>query len=403
MNQAIRDQFPILSRQVNKRPLVYFDNAATTQKPLRVINALDRYYREMNSNIHRGVHFLSQEATEAYEAVRKQTAGFIHASSEREIIFTRGTTESINLVASSFGQAYLKPGSEVVISTLEHHSNIVPWQLACERHGALLKVVPVDDEGNIDQGVYRSMLNHQTAIVAVAHVSNALGTVNPVGEMIAEAHHKGIPVLIDGAQAVAHLKVDVQALGADFYCFSSHKMYGPMGIGVLFGREEILTQLPPYQGGGEMIEKVSFEKTTYNELPFRFEAGTPNVGDAIAFGEAMYFMQEIGYDHLRSHEELLIQYALHRLSEIPGIRFIGNPAQRSGVISFGINHLHPYDIGLILDKFGVAVRTGNHCAQPLMDRFRIPGTVRASFGVYNTTEEVDIMMDALFKALEMLQ
>lgn len=403
MNTQIRAQFPILERKVNNRPLVYFDNAATTQKPMRVIDALDRYYRQMNSNIHRGVHFLSQEATAAYEGVRQQAARFINAPDHRTIIFTRGTTESVNLVAHSFGQARLKPGSEVIVSEMEHHSNIVPWQLACERYGAMLKVIPVTDSGELDLNGYKELLNPNTALVAVTHVSNALGTVNPVKEIIFQAHRLGVPVLIDGAQAVAHLPVDVQDLGADFYCFSSHKMYGPMGIGVLYGREQLLESLPPYQGGGEMIERVSFDGTTYNELPFRFEAGTPNVGDAIAFGEAMHFLEETGFETLKNHEEALLSYAMDKLGKLPGIRFIGEPAERSGVISFMIRGLHPYDLGMILDKFGVAVRTGNHCAQPLMERFGIPGTVRASFSVYNTNEEVDKMIEALEKAIEMLQ
>ncbi len=403
MNSQIREQFPILGRQVNGRPLVYFDNAATTQKPERVIESIGRYYREMNSNIHRGVHFLSQEATTAYEEVRQQTARFINAPSHRSIIFTRGTTESINLVAHSFGQARLKPDSEVIVSTMEHHSNIVPWQLACERFGAHLKVIPVDASGDLDLEAYQNLLSSKTALVAVTHVSNALGTVNPVKEIISIAHRIDVPVLIDGAQAMSHMPVDVQELGADFYCFSAHKMYGPMGIGILYGREELLETLPPYQGGGEMIERVSFEGTTYNELPFRFEAGTPNVGDAIAFGEAMHFIHEIGFERLRKHEQELLGYAMGRLQEIPDIRFVGQPKERSGVISFLVGNLHPYDLGMILDKFGIAVRTGNHCAQPLMEEYGIPGTVRVSFAVYNTTSEVDRMMDALEKAIEMLQ
>jgi len=403
MNKEIRDQFPILSREVNKRPLVYFDNAATTQKPLCVIDALGRYYREINSNIHRGVHFLSQEATEAYEGVRRQTAAFINAASHREIIFTRGTTESVNLVASSFGRKFLSPGRTVLVSGMEHHSNIVPWQMACEASGATLKVIPVDDRGELTMEALPSLLTPDTAIMAVTHISNALGTVNPVKEMIRMAHERNIPVLLDGAQAIPHMQVDVQDLNADFYCFSSHKMYGPMGIGILYGREELLEQLPPYQGGGEMIEKVSFDRTTYNELPFRFEAGTPNVGDAIAFGEAIRFITHTGYDVIAQHENDLLEYTTRRLRDIPGIRFVGEAATRAGVVSFLAENTHPYDIGMILDKFGIAVRTGNHCAQPLMDRFGITGTIRISFAVYNTTEEVDAAMEALVRALEMLR
>ena len=403
MNREIRDQFPILGREVNKRPLVYFDNAATTQKPERVIASLGHYYRSMNSNIHRGVHALSQEATEAYEGVRKQVAQFINASSHREIIFTRGTTESINLVASSFGKKFLAPGKEVLISAMEHHSNIVPWQMACEASGAQLKVIPVNDRGELMLEKLPSLLSPKTAIVAVTHISNALGTVNPVKEIIAMAQQHHIPVLLDGAQAIPHMEVDVQALGVDFYCFSSHKMYGPMGIGVLYGREGLLDQLPPYQGGGEMIEKVSFEHTSYNELPFRFEAGTPNVGDAIAFGEAMHFILETGYQKIAAHEKHLIEYTEEKLRQREGIRFVGSAKERAGVISFLVNNIHPYDIGMIMDKFGIAVRTGNHCAQPLMDQYGITGTIRISFAVYNTTEEVDQALKALDKAIDMLR
>lgn len=403
MNSEIRAQFPILSRKVYGRPLVYLDNAATTQKPERVIEALSRYYREMNSNIHRGVHFLSQEATEAYEQVRIHVARFIHAPSPREIIFTRGTTESVNLVASSFGQAFFKPGSEVIISAMEHHSNIVPWQLACERHGAVLRVIPVDDMGELILEELERLITPNTVIVAVTHVSNALGTVNRVKEIIDTAHQHGVPVLIDGAQAVPHMKVDVQELDADFYCFSAHKMYGPMGIGILYGKEQWLEKIPPYQGGGEMIERVTFQQTTYNELPFKFEAGTPNVGDAIAFDQALSFMEEIGYEQIRNHENALIYKVLQGLQTIPGARIIGQPRERSGVISFLIDPLHPYDLGMILDKFGVAVRTGNHCAQPIMDQYGIPGTLRVSFGVYNTVDEMDLMFDALNTAIAMLQ
>ncbi len=402
MNMTLRDQFPILHKTVYNRPLIYLDNAATTQKPLRVIHALEQYYREMNSNIHRGVHFLSQEATDAYEDVRRRIAMFINAGSSEEIIFTRGTTESINLVATTFAKGFLKPGHEVLISAMEHHSNIVPWQMACQASGATLKVIPVNDRGELMMEMLPGLLTNRTSLIAITHISNALGTIVPVKEVTTLAHEKGIPVLIDGAQAIPHLKVDVQLLGADFYCFSAHKMYGPMGIGVLYGRRELLEKLPPYQGGGEMIERVSFEETTYNDLPFRFEAGTPNVGDAIAFREAISFMEETGHETIYQHESNLLQYFLEKLSDIPKIRFIGEAKEKAGVISFLIDKLHPYDIGMILDKYGIAVRTGNHCAQPIMDQFGIPGTVRISLGVYNTREEADQVFEKLKLAIDML-
>jgi cysteine desulfurase / selenocysteine lyase len=403
MNEQIRHEFPLLGRKVNKRDLVYFDNAATTQKPLQVIEALNHYYWTLNSNIHRGVHLLSQEATEAYEGVRQEVAGFINARSHREIIFTRGATEAINLVASSFAKKYLGPGKVVLVSAMEHHSNIVPWQMACESTGAKLKVIPVNDAGELVMEELPALLTPDTAILAITHISNALGTINPVKQLTEMAHRQQIPVLIDGAQAIPHLQVDVQELDVDFYCFSAHKMYGPMGIGVLYGRESMLEEMPPYQGGGEMIDKVSFEHTTYNELPFKFEAGTPNVGDAIAFGEAIRFIQRIGYPAIEKHEEDLLQYATDQLEKIQGIQFVGTALKRAGVVSFLVDNTHPYDVGMILDKFGVAVRTGNHCAQPIMDQFGIPGTIRVSFAIYNTKKEVDALMDALNKTLEMLR
>lgn len=402
MNREIREQFPILGRQVNNKPLIYLDNAATTQKPLRVIGALDNYYREMNSNIHRGVHFLSTEATEAYENVRKRVAAFINAQSDREIIFTRGTTESINLVASSFSKAFLKPGMDVIVSAMEHHSNIVPWQLACEERGAALKVIPINGHGELEMEEFRRLISAKTAIVAVTHISNALGTVNPVKDIIAISHNHGVPVLIDGAQAIPHMQVDVKEFDADFYCFSAHKMYGPMGIGVLYGKEVLLNKMPPYQGGGEMIDKVTFHETTYQEIPFKFEAGTPNVGDAIAFAEAIGFINDTGYDTIGRHEDDLLEYTTSMLAGFPGVRFIGTAGKRAGVVSFIFDKVHPYDIGMILDKFGIAVRTGNHCAQPVMDFFGVPGTIRISFGVYNTREEIDQVSEALQKTLEML-
>ena len=395
----LRSQFPILETQVHGHPLVYLDNAATTQKPLRVIEALDNYYRSLNSNIHRGAHHLAAAATERYEAVRRQVQQFINARHSHEIVFTRGTTESINLVASSFARRYFSGDDEVIVSGMEHHSDIVPWQLA----GATLRPIPFSDEGVLDLEAYEGLFSSKTRIVAVNHVSNTLGTVNPVAEIIRIAHSHGVPVLVDGAQAVSHLKVDVQALGCDFYCFSGHKMYGPMGVGVMYGREELLNELPPYQGGGEMIENVSFERTTYNQLPFKFEAGTPSVGDVIGLGEAINFMQEVGIDNIANHEDDLLRYATENLSHIQGTRIYGTAPHKTSVLSFLVGDAHPYDIGTLLDQLGIAVRTGHHCTQPIMDRYRIPGTVRASFAVYNTRAEVDAFISALERILPMLQ
>ena len=393
--------FPILDTTVYNHPLVYLDNAATTQKPRQVIDALTNYYLTLNSNIHRGAHYLAARATERYEEVRRQVQQFINARSSSEIVFTRGTTESINLVASSFGQG-LREYDEVIVSGMEHHSNIVPWQLACERAGARLKVIPFSDEGVLDLQVYESLFTKRTRMVACCHVSNTLGTVNPVKEIVAMAHAHGVPVLIDGAQAVAHMPVDVQALGCDFYCFSGHKMYAPMGVGVMYGREEILGQLPPYQGGGEMIKDVTFERTTYNELPFRFEAGTPSVGDVLGLGAAIDFMKEQGIESIARHEEELLHYAIKQLKEVPGMRFFGTAPHKAGVVSFLLGNAHPYDVGTLLDKLGIAVRTGHHCTQPVMDRFGIPGTVRASFACYTKRDDIDALVNALNRIAPML-
>ena len=393
--------FPILDTTVYNHPLVYLDNAATTQKPRQVIDVLTNYYLTLNSNIHRGAHYLAARATERYEEVRRQVQQFINARSSSEIVFTRGTTESINLVASSFGQG-LREYDEVIVSGMEHHSNIVPWQLACERAGARLKVIPFSDEGVLDLQVYESLFTKRTRMVACCHVSNTLGTVNPVKEIVAMAHAHGVPVLIDGAQAVAHMPVDVQALGCDFYCFSGHKMYAPMGVGVMYGREEILGQLPPYQGGGEMIKDVTFERTTYNELPFRFEAGTPSVGDVLGLGAAIDFMKEQGIESIARHEEELLHYAMKQLKEVPGMRFFGTAPHKAGVVSFLLGNAHPYDVGTLLDKLGIAVRTGHHCTQPVMDRYGIPGTVRASFACYTKRDDIDALVNALNRIAPML-
>ena len=399
---SIRSQFPILDQKVYGKPLVYFDNAATTQKPQSVIDTLCRYYQTLNSNIHRGAHYLAAEATEEYEQTRRAVQQFINARHSHEIVFTRGTTESINLVAASFGQRFLKDGDEVVVSAMEHHSNIVPWQLACEQQGAKLRVIPFDDDGVLDLEALRGMLNEKTRIVAVNHVSNTLGTVNPIRLIVDIAHSHGIPVLVDGAQAISHFAVDVQELGCDFYCFSGHKMYGPMGVGVMYGREELLEQMPPYQGGGEMIKDVTFERTTYNELPFKFEAGTPAVGDVLGLHSAIRFMQQTGIENIARHEKELTEYATERLLQIEDLRIYGRAKEKTSVISFLVGNAHPYDVGTLLDKLGIAVRTGHHCTQPIMDRYGIPGTVRASFAVYNTREEVDVLISAIERIAPML-
>lgn len=395
----IRSQFPILGTKVHGHPLVYLDNAATTQKPQTVIDALSDYYTHLNANIHRGAHHLAAVATDCYEEVRRQVQHFIGAAKSEEIIFTRGTTESINLVASCFSKRFFLGHDEVIVSGMEHHSNIVPWQLA----GATLRPVPFSDDGVLDIEAYCRLFNPNTRLVAVTHVSNTLGTVNPVKEMIHIAHSHGVPVLVDGAQAVSHLKVDVQALECDFYCFSGHKMYAPMGVGVLYGREPILSQLPPYQGGGEMIEDVRFDRSTYNHLPFRFEAGTPSVGDVIGLGSAIGFLESLGLDNIAAHEDDLLHYATIRLLSIPGVRLLGTAPHKTSVLSFLVGHAHPYDVGTLLDQLGVAVRTGHHCTQPVMDHYGIPGTVRASFAAYTSRDEVDLLVDALHRILPMLE
>lgn len=397
-----REDFPILEQQVYKKLLVYLDNAATTQKPRVVIDAMTHYYETINSNIHRGVHALSQKATEEFEIARRCVQQFINAAHDYEVIFTRGATESINLVASCFGRTFIGEGDEIVISAMEHHSNIVPWQFLCEERGAKLKVLPFDDDGVLCLDQLESLITPRTKIVAVTHVSNTLGTCNPVAEIIRIAHAHNVPVMVDGAQAVAHQPVDVQALDCDFYCFSGHKMYGPMGIGVMYGKEEWLNRMKPYQGGGEMISTVTFEKTTYNELPFKFEAGTPAVGDAIGLRTAIEYMQRIGLPNIARHEEELLQYATGQLLQIDGLRIYGRAPHKAAVISFLVGNIHPYDLGVLLDHQGVAVRTGHHCTQPIMDRFGIPGTVRASFALYNTREEVDTLVSAVGRAVQML-
>jgi len=400
--QQIRADFPILAEKIYNKDLIYFDNGATTQKPRSVVEKMEEGYYHLNANIHRGVHYLSQKATEAHEAARSTVAEFLHAGKREEIIFTRGTTEAINLVATSFGEAFCKAGDEVIVSVMEHHSNIVPWQMLCERKGMKLRVIPMNERGELDLDVYKSLLNERTKIVSVAHVSNVLGTINPVAEIIRLAHELNVPVLVDGAQAVPHIPVNVQELDADFYVFSAHKIYGPTGIGVLYGKENLLNAIPPYQGGGEMIATVTFEKTTYNELPFKFEAGTPDYIGSTALAEALRYVQKIGLENIANHEHELLTYGTERLLEIEGMRIIGTAENKSSVISFLVGNIHPYDIGMLLDKLGIAVRTGHHCAQPLIDSLGIPGTVRASFAFYNTKEEIDVFIDALKRVVGML-
>jgi cysteine desulfurase/selenocysteine lyase len=398
---AIRKDFPILSVEVNGKPLVYFDNAATTQKPQQVIDALIDYYTRYNSNVHRGVHHLSQVATDAYEGARLKMSKLLNAPSASELIFTRGTTESINLIAFSFGEAFVNEGDEIIISTIEHHSNIVPWQLLCQRKKAVLKVIPVFDNGVLDLEAYRGLFSEHTKLVAVGHISNALGTINPIAEMIRMAHEHSVPVLIDGAQGLPHGRVDVQALGCDFYCFSGHKMYGPTGIGGFYGRLELLDQMPPYQGGGEMIKNVSFAGTTFNDVPYKFEAGTPNIADAIGLAAAVDYMESIGWEAIEKQEHALLLYATEKLINEGGITIIGTAPEKASLISFLVDGVHPLDAGTIIDHFGIAIRTGNHCAQPLMDRFGVTGTMRASFSFYNTFEEIDSLMAAIQKVKQM--
>lgn len=397
----IRDDFPILSRTVYGKPLVYLDNGATTQKPRAVVEAITEEYYSVNANVHRGVHFLSQRATELHEASRETVRRFINARSTNEIVFTRGTTESINLLAYSYGEACLKAGDEVLLSTMEHHSNIVPWQLLQARKGIVLKVIPMNDRGELLLDAYRELFTERTRLVCVAHVSNVLGTVNPVKEMIRTAHSHGVPVLIDGAQSIPHMPVDVQELDADFYVFSGHKVYGPTGVGVLYGKEDWLDRLPPYQGGGEMIQHVSFERTTFNELPFKFEAGTPDYIGTTALARALDYVTALGMDRIAAHEHDLTTYAMERLRQVPGMRIFGEAAEKGSVISFLVGDIHHFDMGTLLDRLGIAVRTGHHCAQPLMQRLGIEGTVRASFGLYNTRQEVDALVDGVVRVSRM--
>ena len=397
----IRDQFPILHQKVHGHPLIYFDNAATSQKPLKVINAISEYYLQENSNIHRGAHYLSNQATEKYEKSREAVRRFINAESTEEIILTKGTTESINLVASCLSQSLFKQGDEILISGLEHHANIVPWQIAAEKTGALIKVIPVLDSGELDMDAFKNLLNPKTKLLALSHISNALGTINPVEEMIALAKEKGALVLIDGAQSVPHMLVDVQALDCDFFCFSAHKIYGPTGIGVLYGKKSQLEKMPPYQSGGEMIKEVTFKGTTFNDLPYKFEAGTPNIAGGIGLLAAIEFLEEVGLDHIARREAELLAYATKKLKELGGIQFVGEAKEKAAVISFLVDGIHPSDLGSVLDKLGIAVRTGHHCAQPIMDRFEIPGTVRASFAVYNTENEIDMFIEGIDKVKKM--
>lgn len=398
----IRKDFPILSEKIYKKDLIYFDNGATTQKPRAVVEKIEQGYYHTNANIHRGVHYLSQKATEAHEEAREVVAGFLGADNKKEIIFTRGTTEAINLIAFSYGEAFCSEGDEIIVSVMEHHSNIVPWQMLCERKKMTLRVIPANEAGELDMDAYKNMLNERTKLVSVTHVSNVLGTINPVKEIITLAHANNTPVLIDGAQAVPHIAVNVKELDADFYVFSGHKIYAPTGIGVLYGKEKWLNSIPPYQGGGEMIATVSFENTTYNDLPFKFEAGTPDYIGSTALAEALKYVSDIGIEDIAEYEHELLLYATEKLNEIQGMRIIGQAQSKSSVISFLVNDIHPYDIGMLLDKLGIAVRTGHHCAQPLIDSLGIPGTVRASFAFYNTKEEIDIFVAALKKVVAML-
>jgi cysteine desulfurase/selenocysteine lyase len=401
--QKLRQDFPLLSKKVNGKPLVYLDSGATAQKPKQVIDAISNYYQKQNANIHRGVHQLSQEITIAYENARTTVQNHLNAALSQEIIFTSGTTESINLVASSFGKKYINAGDEIIISEMEHHSNIVPWQVLCEEKGAVLKVIPINEKGELCMDEYKKLLCSKTKIVAVTHISNTLGTINPVKEMIALAHEKGIPVLIDGAQAVPHVKVDVQALDADFYCFSGHKMFGPTGVGILYGKEKWLHEMPPYKVGGGIIKTVTFKKTEYADLPLKFEAGTPHIAGGIGLAAAIEYVNEIGLENIGGYEHELLEYATLKLLAIEGLRIIGTAKEKASVISFVIEEVHPLDIGTLLDKQGIAVRTGHHCTQPLMEHFGLPGTIRASLMFYNTKEEVDVLVLGIQKSIKMLK
>ena len=397
---SIRKDFPILERRIGEHPLVYLDNAATSQTPRVVIDRLRHYYEAENANIHRGVHTLSQEATNEYEKARLRAQRFVHAARIEEIIFTSGTTESINLVAQTFGRSRVEAGDEILISTVEHHSNIVPWQLLCQERGARLRVVPMNDDGSFLFDEYEKLLSSRTKLVAISHVSNALGTVHPIHKIIERAHERDIPVLVDGAQAAPHVSIDVQKLDCDFYCFSAHKMYGPTGVGVLYGRQELLEAMPPWQGGGEMIRSVTFEKTEYNELPHKFEAGTPNIAGGIAFGAATEYLETIGLERVAEHEDDLLAYGTAAVSSLPRVRLVGTADEKAAVLSFVIDDIHPHDIGTILDQYGIAIRTGHHCAQPVMDRLGIPATARASFAMYNTRDEIDALVQGLERVLE---
>jgi len=400
---SIRNDFPILGREIHGKPLVYLDNAASSQRPSQVIDAVKDLYGNHYSNVHRGVHTLSQEASSLYDNARGAVRGFINAACVHEVVFTRGTTESINLVAQSFARPSLQKGDEILITHMEHHSNIVPWQIVCEQTGAELKVVPISDKGELEMDRFAELLSEKTKLVSVVHVSNALGTVNPVKKIIDAAHAIGVPVLIDGAQAVPHIPVDVQALDADFYAFSGHKIYGPTGIGVLYGKERLLNEMPPYQGGGDMILSVSFEGTTYNALPYKFEAGTPNIAGAVGMGAAIEYVQKIGLGAIAAHEHGLLEYATSKLREIDGLRIIGEADQKAGLVSFVLDAVHPHDIGTMLDAEGVAVRAGHHCAQPVMERYGVPATARASFAMYNTFQEIDVLVEAIHKTIGMFE
>ncbi len=401
--EKIRESFPILKEKVYGKPLVYLDSAATTQKPEVVIDTINRYYSTYNSNIHRGVYLLSQRATDAYEQARVKVQRFIHAAESREIIFVRSATEAINLVAQTYGREHVQAGDEVIVSAMEHHSNIVPWQMLCEEKGATLRVIPMNDEGELLLDEYEKLLNPRTRLVAVVHIANALGTVNPIQEIITAAHRQDIPVLVDGAQAAPHLEVDVRALDCDFYAFTGHKLYGPTGVGILYGKADLLDSMPPYQGGGEMIQSVTFEKTTYNVLPNKFEAGTPNIAGGIGLGAAVDYVSQIGRENIVAHESELLSYATRRLSSINGLRIIGTAKEKASILSFVIEGVHAHDVGTILDQESIAVRTGHHCAQPVMDRFGIPATARASFAFYNTREEIDVLGKGIQRVIEVFK
>ncbi len=396
-----REDFPILKQTIHGRPLVYLDNAATSQKPQSVIDAESRYYATLNANVHRGIHDLSQRATDAFEAARDKVRRFINAADAKEVVFTRGTTEAINLVAQSYGRSRFKPGDEILVTEMEHHSNIVPWQLLCEQTGAVLRVAPIDDTGTLRMDAFEALVNARTRLVAVAHVSNALGTINPVRRLVELAHAAGAPVLIDGAQAAPHIEVDVRALDCDFYAFSGHKLYGPTGIGVLYGKAALLDAMPPYQGGGDMISRVTFEKTSYNALPYKFEAGTPNIAGTIGLGAAIDYVEAIGLDAIAAHEHDLLDYATRRARELPGLTLIGTAKDKAGILAFTLEGIHPHEIGTVLDHEGIAIRTGHHCAMPVMDRFGVPATARASFALYNTRDDVDALIAGLRKVQHM--